>query len=53
MMTWNVREGAVRKGQFQGMNQPQGPDAELLGAAEARGEDRNSGRKEVLKTWTL
>lgn len=22
-------------------------------AAEARGEDRNSGRKEVLKTWTL
>lgn len=53
MMTWNVREGAVRKGQYQGMNQPQGMDAELLGAVEARGEDRNPGRKEVLRTWTL
>ena len=53
MMTWSMRERAVRKGQYQAMNQPQGPDAELLGATEAHGEDRNSGRKEDLKTWTL
>lgn len=52
MMTWSVREKAVRKGQFQGLNQLQGPRAEPLGAAEAHGEARNPRRKEVRKTWT-